>query len=326
MILAIIKGILLTKLPGAQDRWELGRPDFLSTIARFVRQGKTVQMCLPAFPFKSVNKVEKVLGTFPDKAEELSLRRLNDICMSIGKIYPPGAELLIISDGLVYSDLFTTPDREVWAYGEALRALARERGFSCIRFSRLRDLVDVPHLPERLDEVTYVGNAFNFRRELMNLYADPAFDPDKAVEENEDVLLTYLGYTRFLKNDLRHIFPSGPGGSARQYKRNVKYIAKQMIIRGNAFAAAVKARFPHHLRLSIHQSVGEHKISINLLPTATTYTTPWHCAVAFRSDGTLISAPKIEFENDPDFELVYEDGRPSYFREVAKGPVEMPAV
>ena len=103
MILAIIKGILLTKLPGAQDRWELGRPDFLSTIARFVRQGKTVQMCLPAFPFKSVNKVEKVLGTFPDKAEELSLRRLNDICMSIGKIYPPGAELLIISDGLVYS-------------------------------------------------------------------------------------------------------------------------------------------------------------------------------------------------------------------------------
>lgn len=132
-----------------------------------------------------------------------------------------------------HADLFTTPDREVWAYGEALRALARERGFSCIRFSRLRDLVDVPHLPERLDEVTYVGNAFNFRRELMNLYADPAFDPDKAVEENEDVLLTYLGYTRFLKNDLRHIFPSGPGGSARQYKRNVKYIAKQMIIRGN---------------------------------------------------------------------------------------------
>ncbi|KAK7931099.1 hypothetical protein PG985_001811 [Apiospora marii] len=325
MILAVIKDILLTKLPGAQDRWEQGRLDFLATIAHFVRQGKTVQMCLPAFPFKSVNKVEKVLGTLPDKAEEISLRRLNDICMRIGAIYPPGAELLIISDGLVYSDLFTTPDREVWAYGEALRALARAQGFGRLRFSRLRDLVAVPHLPERLDEVTYVANAFNFRRALMNRYADPAFDADRAVEEDGDVLLTYLGYTRFLKNDLRHIFPSGPGGSVRQYKRHVKYIAKQMIIRGNAFAAAVKASFPHHLRLSIHQSVGEHKISVSLLPTATTYTTPWHCAVAFRADGAVVSAPKVEFETDPRFELVYEDGRPSYFREVAQATVSLPA-
>lgn len=121
----------------------------------------------------------------------------------------------------------------MWAYGEALRGLAREKNFSHIRFSRLQDLVAVPQLPERLNEVTYVANSFNFRRELMNKYADPAFDVDKVIEENEDVLMTYLGYTRFLKSDLRYIFPSGPEKSMRQYKREVKYLAKQMIIRGN---------------------------------------------------------------------------------------------
>lgn len=103
MILDIIKSILLTKLPGAHDKWEQGRIDFLTTIGRFVRARRTVQMCLPAFPFKSANKREKVLGVLPDKAEELSLRRLDDICVRIGKIYPPGAEIHIISDGLVYS-------------------------------------------------------------------------------------------------------------------------------------------------------------------------------------------------------------------------------
>jgi pyoverdine/dityrosine biosynthesis protein Dit1 len=60
-------------------------------------------MCLPAFPWKSANQVYKVLGTLPDKAEELALKRLNGICEAIGDVYKPGAELLIISDGLVYN-------------------------------------------------------------------------------------------------------------------------------------------------------------------------------------------------------------------------------
>lgn len=70
--------------------------------------------------------------------------------------------------------------------------------------------------------------------------------------------------------------------------------------------------------------MGENKISVSLLQTTTTYTTPWHCAVAFRADGTVTSAPMIDFLNDPNFELVYEGKRPSYFREMAKGSVPMP--
>ena len=87
-----------------------------------------------------------------------------------------------------------------------------------------------------------------------------------------------------------------------------------MIIK-QAFAKAVKSAYPDHLRLSIHQSTGEHKISISLLPTDTGYTTPWHCSVAFRADGSLTSGPKGEFEKDPSLEVVHEEGRPSYFVE-----------
>lgn len=82
-----------------------------------------------------------------------------------------------------------------------------------------------------------------------------------------------------------------------------------------AFANAVKQNFPDYLRLSIHQSTGEHKISLNLLPTTTSYTTPWHCSVAFKHDGTLVSAPRGDFEADPAYEIAYEDGRPSFFKE-----------
>jgi pyoverdine/dityrosine biosynthesis protein Dit1 len=79
----------------------------------------------------------------------------------------------------------------------------------------------------------------------------------------------------------------------------------------------VKKSFPHYLRLSIHQSTGAKKVSINLLPTKTSFTTPWHCTVAFLADGTLISGPKGDFEKDGRFELVSENNRPSYFRETS---------
>jgi pyoverdine/dityrosine biosynthesis protein Dit1 len=72
---------------------------------------------------------------------------------------------------------------------------------------------------------------------------------------------------------------------------------------------------PDHLRLSIHQSTGQYKVSISLLPTDGMYTTPWHCVVGLCTDGSIISKPKIEFEADSRFELVHENGRPSYFRE-----------
>ena len=82
-----------------------------------------------------------------------------------------------------------------------------------------------------------------------------------------------------------------------------------------AFSAAIKKNFPEYLRLSIHQSTGEHKISLSLLPTTTSYTTPWMCAIAYRADGSLTSAPKGEFEADAKYQVVYVDGRPSFFEE-----------
>lgn len=76
---------------------------FLSQIERFVARGEPVSMVLPAFPFKSANKSTKVLGTLPDKGEEVALIHLNSLCEEISKVYKHGAWLYIVSDGLVYN-------------------------------------------------------------------------------------------------------------------------------------------------------------------------------------------------------------------------------
>jgi pyoverdine/dityrosine biosynthesis protein Dit1 len=105
-ILDIVLECALHKFGDTKQKLALGRPKFLETISHFVTRGERVEMCLPGFPFKSSNKVYKVLGKFPDKAEELALDRLNTMCMKVHTVYAPGAVLTIISDGLVYNGLF----------------------------------------------------------------------------------------------------------------------------------------------------------------------------------------------------------------------------
>jgi hypothetical protein len=103
LILDIIFEYALNKFDDSRERLEGGSTRFLAVIARFVAAGTRVEACLPAFPFKSANRVYKVLGTLPDKAEELALERLNDMCRRIQDVYPPGARVTIISDGITYN-------------------------------------------------------------------------------------------------------------------------------------------------------------------------------------------------------------------------------
>ncbi|QGA15106.1 hypothetical protein EYB26_002762 [Talaromyces marneffei] len=314
LILNIFLQYALNKFEYTEDHIESSENSLLNAISRYVSEGVRLQACLPAFPFKSANKVYKVLGSLPDKAEELALERLNSLCMRIQEVYAPGAEILIISDGITYNDLLCISDRETWAYGEALRNMVVEKGFNNILFARIRDLLD-RSVPDKMSEIVYVANCTTFRRLLLNRFGKDDIDIDHEIATNPDTKLTYLGYKRFLESDLQYIYPRGENRSAHSYKRDCKYLAKQMLIRGYAFAQAIKNAFPHHLRLSIHESISGSKLPISLLNTTTGFTTPWHCAVAQLANGIWVSAPMGEFSRDDRLELVHVNGNPSHYRE-----------
>lgn len=102
-ILHIIDRYRLKRSVDTAAKADEGALKFLALIYTHVKAGDVVPMCLPAFPFKSPNSQSKVLGKLPDRAEELALAHLNGLCLAIQDIYPPGANLTIISDGLVYN-------------------------------------------------------------------------------------------------------------------------------------------------------------------------------------------------------------------------------
>lgn len=102
-VLEIIFEHTANKFDATQKWLESGTSGFLTVIDTFVSIEAPIEACLPAFPFKSANKEYKVLGALPDKAEELALGRLNEMCDRIKEIYPPGASVMIISDGITYN-------------------------------------------------------------------------------------------------------------------------------------------------------------------------------------------------------------------------------
>ena len=132
---------------------------------------------------------------------------------------------------LIISDLLCISGRETWAYGEALRNMVVEKGFNSISFARIRDLLDYS-VPEKMSEIVYVANCTTFRRLLLNRFGKDDIDIDHEIATNPDTKLTYLGYKRFLESDLQCIYPRGENRSAHSYKRDCKYLAKQMLIRG----------------------------------------------------------------------------------------------
>lgn len=86
----------------AAGEW-LGRSSFTPRVQTHIAANRAIPMVLPAFPMKSNNRMDKVLGALPDLGDELGLARLVNLCRDIKAVYPPGAVVVIVTDGICYN-------------------------------------------------------------------------------------------------------------------------------------------------------------------------------------------------------------------------------
>ncbi|PHH78250.1 hypothetical protein CDD82_3146 [Ophiocordyceps australis] len=285
--------------------WSRNGP-FLDQIAAFVSANEPVRLLLPAFPFKSPNRTDKVLGALPDAGEEVALMHLNGMAAAIGDAYEPGAKVLVVSDGLIYNDILGVDDEQVWDYGQVLRQLAKRNRLDHLDFLRQNDFAQV----ECSSKEEYLRNAAKIRQKILQQMPQD-LDFDTIVATDADLILTYRGYIRFLKLDLAQDCISMT--KARREKR-IKEAARKMVLRGWAFRTAIIAKYPDCIRLSIHPSVAASKISMCLVPQQGRVQTPWHSALVRAVDGT-ITMSHVTRVNNLTHELIFEHGRPWYFRE-----------
>ncbi|KAL8949691.1 MAG: hypothetical protein Q9222_004220 [Ikaeria aurantiellina] len=288
---------------------------FLDQVEKFVARQQPVLLSLPAFPFKSPNKATKVLGALPDKGEEVALSHLQGLCLAIGDVYAPGANVFIVSDGLVYNDILGVSDAEVWRYGQALRKMAKASGCDRVNFLRLRNLLGEADDDQPQTEEEYLKGASHFRSSIIEKYLPTGFDPETHIAKDPDATLTYRGYIKFLETDLAARPVEGEPKSKAQMKKLYEETAKKMMVRGKAFAASVAQNLTGYIRLSIHASTETNKLSMALIPQLGRTFTPWHSALVRAVDGSITMSHAAQVPALT-HELIFDnEGRPSYFRE-----------
>ncbi|MEU1673642.1 isocyanide synthase family protein [Streptomyces roseifaciens] len=267
----------------------------LDAVRGAMEAGRRIEFVLPAFPTKSPNPA-KVLGPLPDLAEELALRFLNSLCERIAEVYPPGAAILICSDGRVFNDLLGVSDENVTAYAHALDAMIKRIGAT--------------HLEQfSLDDV-YRGAGHEDMRSMLSAGHAPTLDElREEVRAGGAPLAMYRGITRFMLEDL-----SGPGytGTRSALQRKCRDLAYRVIQRSRAWGNLLDRLFPTAIRLSIHpQPCSTGKIGILLADTPDTWLTPWH-SVAVASGGRFTLMKRAEAE-EAGAELVHTAGSPSHY-------------
>ncbi|WP_168711379.1 isocyanide synthase family protein [Streptomyces sp. RKND-216] len=272
-------------------------PAHLPAVRASVRAGVPVECVLPGFPCKSPNPA-KVLGTLPDRAEEVAFDFLAGLCRQVREVYPPGMRLVICSDGRVFSDLIGVHDEVVTAYQDEIRRmLARRRPAPLSLFS----IDDVPGM----DSCSYDA----MRRALDETHGERPERIREEVRAGGEALDLYRALTRFLLEDS---FTPGVSRTRSALQREARRRAYGVIARSRAWGGLVAEHFPRAVRLSIHpQRCGSAKFGIRLTPEDDGWLTPWH-AVAVESGDGYVLRRRADTERDG-ARLVHREGRPSHF-------------
>ncbi len=239
-----------------------------------------IYFVLPAFPAKSRNR-NKTYSSLPDYGEVASLKMLNGFAAEVSELYKPGVEIIICSDGRVFSDLVGVTEDDVTLYKKAMKDIVKTFKFSHISFFGLEDSYS--------SKMSFSQMRYILERD----YARDLFSIKQSVKNEKRMLLMFNGIHRFIKEDYLFIKKSL---SKNQINKLSKEVAYKVIQRSNAWSSLVESFFPQAVRLSIHpQEVLSDKFPIKLLPCKENWGTPWH-RVAVKSGNNIKLMKTLEIK------------------------------
>lgn len=260
-----------------------------------IDRNEPIVFILPAFPGKSPNPA-KVLGPRPDMAERQSLAFLDSLCRRIEGLYPPGARIVLCSDGRVFNDVVGIGESDITTYQRELLSLIEEIGADRLSTFNLDDVFD--------------GCGFDeMRAHLMVGFGESIEVVRAEVRAVGDTQRMYRGITRFLVEDAtRPELTMSKTALQKECRRR----AYEVIRRSRAWDRLLATRFPRAVRLSIHpQGCGSRKIGVHLMETKDAWLTAWH-SVAVEVNGHF-RLMKREHAERLGGELVFRNGRPSHY-------------
>ena len=95
-------------------------------IIYFIEHNLPIDIRMVGFPFKSINNNRKVIAQNADMAERFSLQYLQSMTDKIRAVYPKGATIAILCDGIAFGEVLGGSNDQIHAYEDALRTLSKD--------------------------------------------------------------------------------------------------------------------------------------------------------------------------------------------------------
>lgn len=239
-----------------------------------IEANKTIEMVLPAFPGKSPNPY-KVISPLPDYAEVLALQSLNSLASKLKEIYSPGVQIILCSDGRVFSDVIGMKEEDVSHYQRRISEIIKDHQLNHLTTFNLDDHYTELNFNQMREELMKTwGNSLSFLKDKIKRGGS-----ESSSSEEQQANRMFCGMTRFLFEDS---FAPGDTLTRSARQKQAKKRAYEVIRRSNAWSDLIEEKFPTALRLSIHpQGAGSKKLGIRLISDES-WMTPWH-GVAVRT-------------------------------------------
>lgn len=225
-IAGIFEHSLLYDIYNKKGWLESGKGSFASRVSFFTSRAVAVRFALPSFPCATTNR-DKKAADLPEGTEYEALSKILSFSQQIRRVYPPGCEFYIISDGHVFSDCMGADDDLVTLYSKRLQDMAtlvndrenldhaspfRFRDLKQILFpsQTARTLFELAAQTDLVEEVVHpVCTGINIendlcRKSLLATCAPPKEYIKDLLEFAPDHSITalYRGFARFMVDDL----------------------------------------------------------------------------------------------------------------------------
>jgi pyoverdine/dityrosine biosynthesis protein Dit1/GNAT superfamily N-acetyltransferase len=267
--------------------------DFVAAVAPRILAQERLLFVLLGFPFKDQNRF-RVDGDAdqPDLGEISFLLRLYRTVQAIYQLHPYGADILVLTDGELYQDIFGVSRESVTRYAEALKCFRSYLNLQgAVSFIPLSDLVDRASATSTGDAQKAGARAVQeFIRERLELLSGA----DVSLRTTIDHLISGIKWNHESRQLLKDLTPqeawgilAGPKEKAHPslvnrwediHKRAsasaIGYLSTNLMLR---WLDLVRLYFPDAVRCTIHAKPGQ------ICLTRASAAFPWN-GVAWTSD------------------------------------------
>jgi len=223
---------------GAEDFGQLRE-----NLAILIRKKLPLKFLLPAFPCKSPNVNQKVLGVSPDFVEVKAIECLLKTLRELEIIYEYGAKIVLMSDYHTFDQYVGVDEENYNIYFAGLKKIIHQIGGEDV--IELICLSNFPHFSDTKTSLvsTKLNDDFGDAEYAANF--------DKRIANDPMLMRRYRGMREFMKNDLAMVL-SGKG--RKEKERHLKRVAKGMMVQGVALDKFLRTQtyVTDYIRLSIH--------------------------------------------------------------------------